>query len=736
MDTLISRLSFHTASLIIAAAAFLCYYPSLAGDFVFDDSEAVVGNEDVSGDVHWTQLFLHDFWGKRLTSKHSHKSYRPLTVLTFRWNFWMSGGLHPWGFHLTNILLHPVVSVLVMKICSLMMGRIKECRSEEEVFPAAWKSFVVGLLFAVHPVHTESIAGVVGRADLMSALCFFLSFWAFHQSCYGKKVEYDIESRPTSFSLNWIIVCVMLCGLSMLFKEQGITAVGICFVYDVLVVCKINVWKVLNGLLFVNHRDDKDRQSDSKWIRSLVYRQCVMILSAVILLGIRFRIMGTGPPKFQPVDNPASFSNSTFTRVATYNYIYAINGWLLLNPLWLCFDWSMGCIPLVENVSDVRLLPTLLFWVAMLAVIWTALVNDNTEFRQTIGIGLAFLVVPFLPASNLFFKVGFVVAERVLYIPVVGFCILITAGLSRLSGLQKLRNAGIFIFISLVLVFSLRSVQRSAEWRNETDLFTRGVFVCPLNAKVHYNIGKVMSEKGGKDDVALAAYREAVRLHPEYDQAWNNLGNLLKDKGETEEAEHCLQNALDANPEFAAAWMNLGIVKASLHKSEEAERCYRTAIIHRRKYPDAYYNLGNLYIELKRFDDAMAAFRNATALKADHVNSWTNLAILFETNEQYDEAETVLNEALTVLPDHPGLIYNLANVLGKVGRYNEAERHFKKALQSNPNSAQIHANMAVAYHRAGKLDLAEASYKASLKLDPSNELTKSNLNKLLRQKQQ
>lgn len=732
MPSNVGNLPFYAASLILAAVAFVCYLPSLEGDFVFDDSEAIVGNDDLKADVHWTDLFQHDFWGKRLASKHSHKSYRPLTVLTYRWNYWLSRDFSPWGFHFTNLLLHPVVCVVLLRVCSIIMGRI-----EDKELDSSWKSFVIAILFAVHPIHTESVAGIVGRADLMSALCVFLAIWAFHKCCcVDNPSRCDSEGHPVSFSFIWIIVCIALCGLAMLFKEQGITAVGICLIYDVIIICKVDILKLLKSQLFAKKESKNEKQTDPQWITGLLFRQFIMITATTVILGARFHVMGTGPPKFQPVDNPASFSNSTLTRFATYNYIYALNGWLLVNPWWLCFDWSMGCIPLIESIWDIRIISTFVFWVVMLALVRVALVSENVTHRKAVTMGLALLVLPFLPASNLFFTVGFVIAERVLYISVAGFCILITTGLSQLWQHSNTKRPCCIALILLIFIFSIRSMHRSHQWTNEIDLFTSGVSVCPLNAKVHYNIGKVLSDQGKQNDIALASYRKAVELHPTYDQAWNNLGNMLKDMGKTEEAEQCLQNALDSNPEFAAAWMNLGIVKGSLNKTDEAEKCYRTAIIHRRNYPDAYYNLGNLYIELNRFDDAVDAFRNATALKTDHLNSWTNLALLHETRERYSEAKAILQEGLENLPNHPRLIYNLANVLGKMGQYDESERYFKHVIDINPQSAEAHANLAVVYHRAGKLDLAEKSYRKSLQLDPSNALTQDNLNKLLKKKKQ
>ena len=194
---------------------------------------------------------------------------------------------------------------------------------------------------------------------------------------------------------------------------------------------------------------------------------------------------------------------------------------------------------------------------------------------------VALSVIPFLPATNLFFRVGFVIAERVLYIPVAGLCCVVVLGMKELVAHQWMtRRLVMILFLLLVTAFVLRSRQRTRDWLNEQQLFSTGLQVCPLNAKVHYNLGKVASDS---EDIETATYRykEAIRLNPEYDQAMNNLANILKDEGSLEEAEQLLEKAITLRKDFAAAWMNLGIVQASLGKLEDADVSYSTALKHR-----------------------------------------------------------------------------------------------------------------------------------------------------------
>ncbi|XP_077988191.1 protein O-mannosyl-transferase TMTC4-like [Glandiceps talaboti] len=725
----VPKLSFKSAAFIVGLLSVVCFCNSIYGDFVFDDTEAILTNDDLKPETPWTDIFQNDFWGKKLTKKESHKSYRPLTILTFRWNYWLSGGYHPMSFHFTNVILHTVVCILFMHMFSVLFGGIQPSSSEgKTVFAAPRASLVCAVLFAIHPIHTESVAGVVGRADLLCALLFYLSFTLYIRACHA-----DISChgrRPSYFSVILVLLSVVCCATAMLFKELGITAIGVCSAYDIIIICRIDPMEVLSPK--TKSRHETSSNDNSRWISSLVLRQLILVVSATIMLVYRWYIMGSGAPSFQPVDNPASFAENIITRTINYNYIYALNCWLLINPWWLCFDWAMGCVPLIETITDPRILAVLVFWVILGSLLWYGATSKECHEKRLLIMSLALLVIPFLPAANLFFRVGFVIAERQLYLPSLGYSMLVTIGLCKLCRKRKQSQQVLKIILIVFIVLNVwRCVIRSHEWTKEELLYKAGAKVCPLNAKVHYNIAKNTADRGNVEE-AILEYREAVRLHPEYDQAMNNLANILKDRNQEKEAEKLLNRAVRIRPEFAAAWMNLGIVQASLKKYQLAEISYHNALTHRRKYPDCYFNLGNLYLDQGFHGAALQAWYNATQLKTDHKLSWSNIIALLDNTGQFDEAIGAALKALQYIPDDDGLYFGMANVYGKAGKYAEAEKYYLKALTQKPNSANYHGNLGVLYHRWEKYNKAEMSYKKSLELDPDSPTMKDNINKLYR----
>ena len=129
-----------------AALAVLIYLNSLDCGLVFDDMPAVKKNQDLRPGTGWLNLLYNDYWGQPMNYRYSHKSYRPLTVATFRLNY-MLHELQPLGYHLVNVLLHSAVCYLYVLLCGV-------------VFSEVWPALIAGLLFAVHPIHTEAVSTV------------------------------------------------------------------------------------------------------------------------------------------------------------------------------------------------------------------------------------------------------------------------------------------------------------------------------------------------------------------------------------------------------------------------------------------------------------------------------------------------------------------------------------------------------------------------------------------------
>ncbi|XP_073520308.1 protein O-mannosyl-transferase TMTC4 isoform X1 [Phyllobates terribilis] len=726
-DIPLFQLSKFWAKCLVGILSLVCFANSYNGSFVFDDSEAIINNKDLRGETTIGDLWLHDFWGTKLSSNASHKSYRPLTVLTFRVSYALAGGLHPVGFHVTNIILHCMVSVLMLDVFSLLFGG-KTCDKGKKMIYAPKAALLSALLFAVHPVHTECVAGIVGRADLLCALFVVLSFLGYSKA----QIRINKDEHTSVF---WVLCSIVLAAIAMLCKEQGITVLGLNAVFDVFVICKLNMLECIQK---VRHRD-KTPENFLFIKKGLLSRISLLAAGGICMLYVRWSIMGTGPPAFTHVDNPASFAETLLVRVINYNYYYSLNGWLLLCPWWLCFDWSMGCIPLIKSLSDSRIMAPAALWFCLFGLMYQALFSSNGQTRRILTMGLGFLLIPFLPASNLFFRVGFVVAERVLYLPSVGYCILLTYGYCKICKHLNKKKLVTIVVLGLLTLYPVRCIYRSNQWKSEELLFQSALDVCPLNAKVHYNIGKNLADRGLQAD-AIKYYREAIRLNQKYVHAMNNLGNILKEKGELHEAEELLFRAVSIHfchrSDFSAAWMNLGIVQNSLKRFEEAENSYLTAIKYRKKYPDCYYNLGRLYADLNRHMDALNAWRNATFLKPQHSLAWNNMIILLDNTGNLAQAEAIGREALKLLPHDHSITFSLANVLGKAQKYKESEGLFLRAIEANPSSASYHGNLAVLYHRWGRLDLAKKYYEISMKLDPSASGTKENYNLLKRKLEQ
>jgi tetratricopeptide (TPR) repeat protein/fumarate reductase subunit C len=446
------------------------------------------------------------------------------------------------------------------------------------------------------------------------------------------------------------------------------------------------------------------------------------------------------PPTFQPGDNPFAFIDPPLLKFVNLSYIYFINFWILLAPDWLCFDWAFHCIRPIETGFDFRVIFVILFYILKLVVCFISLKRND----QKVLIFISFLIIPFLPATNLIFTVGFVVAERNLYLSVVGHAAIIVVGLERL---QRKKSRKLKFAINLLLVvslstFAVKSCMRSFDWCSEHQLYSSGLKVCPNNPKVYYNIAKLSADSGAtslnKDEArflrlkAVAHYKKAIELWPDYEQALNNLGNLFRQEGKNAEAKQLLLRALKVQPKFPACWMNLGVAQANLKEYDDAEFSYVTALKQRKNYPDCHYNLGTLYLKTKSFDKAIDQFLSAIRLRPNHFAAWSNLIILLDNLERFEEAKLKAETAIQNFPEKPDFYFHLANLYGKTESFFRAEAMYEKAIEKDATKAIYFVNLGVLYHRWKKFDKAAEFYKKALALDPKNEGAWANLQKLQR----
>ena len=287
---------------LIAAWAFA---NSLDGDFIQDDTAAVVNNPDVTSDnTTIAGVFGHDYWGEQARSHRSCKSYRPLTTLSLRWTRQAWGGpLDPRPFHVGNVALHALAAALFARFCArhvfsarrLALFRPSLPRSASAATRQRWRwhghwdALAAGLAFAVHPVHADAVASIANRAELLAAVFYLGSL-----VCYVRAAAATAERRTRA----WLAGAVACGACAMLSKEQGVTALAVAGAADAL------------RLLSPAH--------PQRWRQSRGRRLGAVGAAAALLLALRAAATGGAAAPWAQSDNPAAFANDTATRVRSY----------------------------------------------------------------------------------------------------------------------------------------------------------------------------------------------------------------------------------------------------------------------------------------------------------------------------------------------------------------------------------------------------------------------------------
>ncbi|XP_058047765.1 protein O-mannosyl-transferase TMTC1 isoform X1 [Ahaetulla prasina] len=754
-----------------ALLAALCYWNSLQGEFVHDDVWAIVNNPDVRPGASPLAAFSNDFWGKGMGENTSHKSYRPLCILTFRLNILLAG-MNPFYFHALNVVLHCLVTLVLMYTC------------DKTVFKDSGLAFVTALFFAAHPIHTEAVTGIVGRADVLACLLFLLAFLSYNRSVDQLYVG---EHFPPTASPSFLLLSLFLGTCAMLVKETGITVFGVCLVYDGFLLSQ-NGSRLKNGGLHVKmarqpavslqtplhfpsssrengkHRvahkgtwnschpaSPEEQQGNghsvlrkAPWAvlsyltasnkqkflystRPFLKRAALVLTYVILLMYFRLWIMGGSMPAFSEQDNPASFSPYLLTRFLTYSYLLAFNAWLLLAPITLCYDWQVGSIPLVESIWDLRNFATLILAFVMLLLCLHCFVAFKKLEHREILVGLLFLIFPFLPASNLFFRVGFVVAERILYMPSMGYCILLVHGLNKLClWLNKWGITAMSFSALLLLLFSWKTVKQNEIWLSRESLFRSGVQTLPHNAKVHYNYANFLKDQG-RDREAVYHYKTALQLYPRHASALNNLGTLTKDMAQ---AKEYYTKALQLNPQHNRVLFNLGNLLKNQGKKEEAVLLLRNSIQYGPDFSDAYSSLASLLAEQEQLKEAEEVYQAGIENCPESSDLHNNYGVFLVDTGSPETAVSHYQKAIELSPGHHVAMVNLGRLYRSLGQNKNAEVWYKRALKV-ARKVEILSPLGALYYNTGRYEDALKIYREAASLQPSNKETRLALAQVL-----
>ncbi|XP_033989144.1 protein O-mannosyl-transferase TMTC2a isoform X2 [Trematomus bernacchii] len=500
--------------------------------------------------------------------------------------------------------------------------------------------------------------------------------------------------------------------------------------------------------------------------------------------------MGNKPPNFSNSDNPAADSPHFLTRTLTFLHLPVANAWLLLCPDRLSFDWSMDAVPLVRSLADWRNLHTVAFYGGFILLGLFGLQGPTSKAKETNGkayvtngksitngngchapdtnhntdqgppkttlngsagphqcpprttlpptqhlvlFSLGMLSLPFLPATNLFFYVGFVIAERVLYIPSMGFCLLVAAGARTLH--IRLRTKGcrallMGLCMGLVLLNGLRTVQRNRDWSNEENLYRSGI--CANPAKAWGNLGNVLKNQG-KMAEAEAAYRNALHHRGNMADMLYNLGLLLQENERLSEALHYYKLAIGSRPTLASAYLNTGIILMNQGSLEEAKRTFLTCAdipdenlkdphAHKSSVTSCLYNLGKLLHEQGHQEEALSIYREAVQKMPKQFAPHSLFNMMGEAYmrlSRLEEAGHWYRESLRVKPDHIPAHLTYGKLLSIMGQKTEAESYFLRAIQLDPTKGNCYMHYGQFLLEQSRLSEAAEMAERAAELDQS-----------------
>lgn len=457
------------ASLTVAFLAFASSVSGIFNGYTYDDRYIVEKNPAMHELARWWHGFAESYWPRDWGAD----GYRPITILFFKIEYALGHG-SPLAFHAANIVLYMIVSVLVFEIARRILP-----------FEAAW---LAAALFAVHPVHVEAVASVVGQSELLVGVFLFAAVALYIR---------DRQAGPLRVSTAaWIL---LLYTLGCFSKEHAIVLPAIL---------------VAAELTILGSDDEVRSQLRNPAVRTFYL---ALALLAVAFVAVRGRVLTEhGIAGFTPFTAFVALSLTTFQRILTA--VGVVPQWvrLLLFPAHLASEYGPPDIPIAQGL-ELYLIPGFLLLVATIAI---AFVLRRRE--PVISFGIALLCVTLLPSSNFIIPAGIVLAERTLFSPSAG-AMLAVAGVvvafARYRRARSLRrSAPALIAVMLVLAAGIaRSATRSRVWKDNATLFKQAVADVPYSYRAHFVLGAWYFEQ---HDIrhGEAEYHESLRLFP-YDPA-------------------------------------------------------------------------------------------------------------------------------------------------------------------------------------------------------------------------
>ncbi len=588
------------AALLLAGACLLSYANGLTGAFTYDDKAIVRDNPRIRVPARVDEIFTTQYFGG---PSGTGTAYRPLLLLSFALQWWIHGGaVIP--FHVVNVLLHVLVTVLLARLL-LRIGLAP---------PVA---LAAALLFAVHPIHVEAVTSVVGRGETQAA-ALTLGFLLL-----GLRWTDGLGRRWLSLS-----AALALYLLANLTKESAAVAPALLFL------CL--AWR-------------GDGPTPARLVGALtrawpIYLGAALVLSAVFRLRAAVlggAIKGGGTGIFE-LENPLAPLPPPERALNACAIFFRYLGRLAV-PLRLTSDESAWSICLVGRHEILAWAAPILLVALVFASLW------RLPRREPAALGLLFLCAAALPTSNLLFPTGTIFAERLAYLPSAGFCLIAATWIAgSAADFDSLRRGRAVLLAAVALGYAARSVARNPVWASDEALFSNMVRVSPASAKAHYDFA-YMSAETGAPRRALEHYKRAAEIYPAYWDAWAGRGRMERVLGDSAASEASYAESVRIAPASENGYYGLGLAREDRQDDRAAEEAYRRGLQANPQSLPLAYRMALLLTRQNR-PSTEHAWRRALAIDPGSLPARLAYADWLAAATRPDEARAQVREALRLAP--------------------------------------------------------------------------------------
>jgi len=751
----------------LALSTLAIFWPITHHDFVnFDDFDFVTENPHVQAGMTWDSIK----WAFSLKTEVA-RNWHPLTMLTHMLDcqlFGLKAGMH----HFVTLLYHVANTLLLFFVLRKMTG-------------ATWRSAIVAMLFALHPLHVESVAWTAERKDVLSTLFWMLVMWAY------------IDYARTGSKAKYIFTFVLL-ALGLMSKPMLVTMPFVLLLLDFWPLKRFSFSPgVRSGPIISKSKQTTPTVIASIPLRRLLVEKIPFFILSLLLCVITFNIQKSGGAMQMTTYLPlgARVSNA-FISYAKY----------IIKMFW---PDNLAGLYLRHSEWPIASVAAAAILLISLTVVAIFLARRKPYFT----FGWFYFVGTLVPVIGII-QVGMqAMADRFTYIPMTGLFIIIVWGIADIAKTYSLPKPALATAVIAVFAACAATTTHVIPfWKNSDTLFHRMIAVDPDNFLAHYNLGNFYSRAGAKQ-AAIEQYEAAIKAEPNYVEAHNNLGGILQEQHRHDEAiAHykesarlspdptyvvnlgnayvnavrypdaiaMYEQALRQNPQLKDARTNAALTHvawgnqlANSNNFAEAESHYLSALQLNPFYADAATGLGLCYaregkmqdagtqlIEADRLrgktsnnnpqflaelglanylsaanklEDAVPHYSAATRLDPNNAEAHNGLGVCYAMLGNMDNAAKQFAEILRIQPNDPGAHMNLANALAAQKKVDEAIPHYMAAIKNNPNDSQAHFNLALSMTQVGRKAEAIDEYKKALSLNPQYTEAKRALEELQQQ---